>query len=61
LRLDADLDPVLCGFYQGASAALLAFLVSSFTDGSFVPRPEQALLWFAIGMMYGQLDKRRAR
>ena len=61
LRLDADLSPALRGFFQGAAAALLALLASSFTDGSLLPRPEQALLWFAIGMMYGQLDKRRSR
>ncbi len=61
LRLDGDLSPALRGFFQGAAAGLLALLASSFTDGSLLPRPEQALLWFAIGMMYGQLDKRRSR
>jgi hypothetical protein len=61
LRLDGDLSPALRGFFQGAAAALLALLASNFTSGSLLPQPEQALLWFAIGMMYGQLDKRRAR
>lgn len=61
LRLDGDLSPALRGFFQGAAAGLLALLASNFTSGSLLPRPEQALLWFAIGMMYGQLDKRRAR
>jgi len=61
LRLDGDLSPALRGFFQGAAAGLLALLASNFTDGSLTPRPEQALLWLAIGMMYGQLDKRRAR
>jgi hypothetical protein len=40
---------------------LLALLASNITDGSLTPRPEQALLWLAIGMMYGQLNKRQAR
>jgi hypothetical protein len=37
---------------------LLGILASSVTDGSLLPRPEQAFLWLAIGMMYGQLHKR---
>jgi O-antigen ligase len=58
LRLDPDLSPALRGLYQGAAAALLALLASNLTDGSLTPRPEQALQWLVIGMMYGQLDKR---
>jgi hypothetical protein len=42
-------------------AGLLSILVSSVTDGSLTPRPEQAFLWLAIGMMYGQSNKRPAR
>jgi hypothetical protein len=40
---------------------LLGLLASNFTDGSLTPLPEQALLWLAIGMMYGQLNKRQAQ
>jgi len=61
LGADPALDPAMRGFFQGAAAGLLGFLAASFTDGSLVPRPEQALLWLAIGMMYGQLNKRLAR
>jgi O-antigen ligase len=61
LRLDADLSPTLRGLFQGAAAGLLALLASNITDGSLTPRPEQALLWLAIGMMYGQLNKRQAQ
>jgi O-antigen ligase len=61
LGADPAVDPAMRGFFQGAAAGLLGFLVSSITDGSLMPRPEQALLWLAIGMMYGQLNKRRAR
>ena len=60
LGADPALDPAMRGFFQGAAAGLLGFLVSSITDGSLMPRPEQALLWLAIGMMYGQLNKRLA-
>jgi len=48
------------GFFQGAAAALLAFLIMGFADGSFTPAPEQAFLWFAIGMMYGERIRRAA-
>jgi len=61
LSRDAELPPALRGYFQGAAAALLSILVSSATDGSLTPRPEQALLWLAIGMMYGVLHRRRAR
>lgn len=61
LSRDAALPPALRGYFQGAAAALLSILVSSATDGSLTPRPEQALLWLAIGMMYGVLHRRRAR
>lgn len=54
LARDASLSAPLRGFYQGAAAGLLGMLVSSVTDGSLLPRPEQAFLWLAIGMMYGQ-------
>jgi hypothetical protein len=35
-------------------------LVSDFTDSSLAPRPEQAFLWLAIGMMYGEFARRAA-
>lgn len=54
LSVDPALSPALRGFYRGAAAALLTFLVTSFTDSSLTPVPEQAFLWLAIGMMYGQ-------
>ena len=61
LAKDQSVDPVLRGFFQGAAAALLGMLVSDFTDSSLAPRPEQAFLWLAIGMMYGEYARRRAR
>ncbi len=54
LSVDPALSPALRGFYQGAAAGLLTFLLTSFTDSSLTPVPEQAFLWLAIGMMYGQ-------
>lgn len=54
----ADIDPLLRGFYLGALAGLAAMLVSDFTDSSLVPQPEQAFLWLAIGMMYGEYARR---
>src|SRR5579864_3544608 len=57
---EADVEPLLRGFYLGAAAGLLAMLVSDFTDSSLVPRPEQAFLWLAIGMMYGEYARHAA-
>jgi O-antigen ligase len=60
LGTDPASNPTMRGFYQGAAAGLLSILVSNVTDSSLTPRPEQAFLWLAIGMMYGQCGKRQA-
>jgi O-antigen ligase len=54
------LTPVMRGFFQGACAALVAFAVACMTGGSLRPQPENALLWIAIGMMYGLLARKPA-
>jgi O-antigen ligase len=58
-RLGADpgLSPTLLGFFQGAAAGLISFLIAALTDSRFTPVPEQAFLWLAIGMLYGQLQR----
>jgi O-antigen ligase len=60
LAKDPRLEPALRGFFQGAAAGLIGMLVSDFTDSSLSPRPEQAFLWLAIGMMYGVYARRAA-
>src|SRR5437763_356227 len=50
---DPDIPAGLRGVCQGAAAGLVGMLISDFTDSSLTPRPEQAFLWLAIGMMYG--------
>jgi O-antigen ligase len=60
LSRDPRLEPALRGFFQGAAAGLIGMLVSDFTDSSLAPRPEQAFLWLAIGMMYGECARRAA-
>jgi O-Antigen ligase len=54
LGMDASLSPDLRGFYQGAAAGLVSFLIAGISGTSLTPVPEQAFLWLAIGMMYGQ-------
>lgn len=61
LATDSGVAPLLRGFYQGAAAGLAGMLVSDFTDSSLAPRPEQAFLWLAIGMMYGEYARRTAQ
>jgi O-antigen ligase len=58
LGSNAYLTPVMRGFFQGACAALLAFLLAGMTGGSLRPQPENVLLWIAIGMMYGLLARK---
>jgi hypothetical protein len=60
LSVDPDLSAGERGFYQGAAAGLIAFLIMGITDGSLTPKPEQAFLWLAIGMMYGQRARKAA-
>jgi hypothetical protein len=58
LGSNAFLSPEMRGFYKGAAAGLVSFFVTGFAGSSFVPRPEYAFLWIAIGMMYGQFARR---
>jgi O-antigen ligase len=60
LGSNAFLAPEMRGFYQGATAALVSFLVTGFAGSSFAPSSEYSFLWIAIGMMYGQLARRPA-
>jgi len=60
LAKDSGVAPALRGFYLGAAAGLAGILVANFTDSSLTPRPEQAFLWLAIGMMYGYQARRAA-
>jgi hypothetical protein len=60
LGSNSYLSPVTRGFFQGACAALVAFLVAGMTGGSLRPSPDNVLLWIAIGMMYGLAARRPA-
>ena len=48
-RLTAEMR----GFFQGACAALAAYLVTCLVGSSLTPRPEASYIWIAIGLMYG--------
>jgi O-antigen ligase/polysaccharide polymerase Wzy-like membrane protein len=61
LSVNLSLSPTLRGFYLGAAAGLASFLVSAVADSSLMPKTEQAFLWLAIGMMYGQRAREPAR
>ena len=57
LSVDGSVSPTLRGFYLGAMAGLASFLIAGVTESSLRPKTEQAFLWVAIGMMYGQRAK----
>ena len=59
LGSNAYLSPTMRGFYQGLVAGLLCFAVTGFAGSSLRPTAEFGYLWIAIGMMYGQLARRR--
>jgi O-antigen ligase len=59
LGSNAHLSPTMRGFYQGLVASLLCFIITGFVGSSLRPSQEFAFLWIAIGMMYGQLARRR--
>ena len=60
LGSNPNLSPTMRGFFQGAVAGLLCFIVTGFAGSSLRPTPEFAFLWIAIGIMYGQLGRRPA-
>jgi O-antigen ligase len=60
LGSNAFLSPEMRGLFQGASAALVCFLVTGGTGSSLRPEPEFGFLWLAIGMMYGMLARKPA-
>jgi hypothetical protein len=53
LGSNAYLSNEMRGFFQGATAGLLCFLLTGWAGSSLRPVPEFAFLWIAIGMMYG--------
>jgi O-antigen ligase len=58
LGSNAYLSPTMRGFYQGAVAGLMCFIITGFAGSSLRAMPEFAFLWIAIGMMYGQLARK---
>ena len=53
LAKEERIAPELQGFFEGAAAGLLSFLVAGMAGSSLMPAPEQSFLWLAVGMMYG--------
>lgn len=60
LAHDPALDPEIGGFFEGAAAGLLGFVIANVAGSSFFPVPEQSFLWLAVGMMYGLRLRARA-
>jgi len=53
LARDPGLSPEMGGFFEGAAAGLLSFVIANVAGSSFFPVPEQSFLWLAVGLMYG--------
>jgi len=52
-----DPDPLMRGFFQGASVGMLAWLLQAFTDDRLFPNQPQMLFWMAYGLMLGRHPK----
>jgi len=50
---DTTLPSTEQGFFEGASVALVTFVIAGFVGSSFLPVPEQSFLWLAVGLMFG--------
>jgi len=61
LSVDPSSSPTLRGFYLGAAAGLVSFLVAGIAGSYLTPVTEQSFLWLAIGMMYGQRARKPAK
>lgn len=53
LGREKRIAPELQGFFEGAAAGVLAFLVAGMAGSSLAPVPAQAFMWLAVGVMYG--------
>lgn len=60
LGSNAFLSPEMRGLFQGASAALITFVITGASGSSLRPEGEFCFLWLAIGMMYGMLARKPA-
>lgn len=53
LARDARLEPHVRGYFLGAWAALVSYLVYGVANGFWHPSPEQLYLWVAVGVAVG--------
>jgi O-antigen ligase len=60
LGSNAYLSPEMRGFFQGATAGLICFLVTGMSGSTLRPSSEFVYLFMAIGLMYGVLARRPA-
>ena len=59
LAKDPELAPHQQGFFEGAAASLVAFVIAGVVGSSFLPVPEQSFLWLAVGMLFGVKCRRK--
>ena len=48
----SSLSPVLRDYFTGAFASFLGMLMMAFTNGYYMPHPEQSFLWFGLAMLF---------
>ena len=53
LARDDRIASELQGFFEGAAAGIVSFLIAGIAGSSLMPVPEQSFLWLALGVMWG--------
>ena len=53
LARDDRIASELKGFFEGAAAGIVSFLIAGVAGSSLMPVPEQCFLWLALGVMWG--------
>ena len=53
LARDDRIAAELQGFFEGAAAGIVSFLIAGIAGSSLMPVPEQCFLWLALGVMWG--------
>jgi O-antigen ligase len=53
LSNSSGVPPVARDFFRGAFASFLGMAAMAMTNGHWMPHPEQAFLWFGLGLAFG--------
>lgn len=56
LSSDESMSPAMRAYYFGGLASFMGMCAMAFTNGAYMPRSENAFLWFSLGMLFAYWD-----